>query len=69
MSLRDKLKKRLVKAASRLGPPLAALPLVAQTDTSSAVNTTVTIVSSVIPLMVMVLVLKLLFSSFKEIGK
>lgn len=51
-----------------LGPSAVAAVL-AQTDMNSAMSSTVSIVSAVIPLMVMVLVLKLLFSSFKEIGK
>jgi len=55
---------KLGKLVARLGPPAALM--VGQTN---FMDTTVSLIQSVIPVMVLVLVLKMLFSSFKEIGK
>ncbi|ALL00141.1 hypothetical protein Pyrde_0091 [Pyrodictium delaneyi] len=63
----NRIKERVKSLASRLGPPAAgAAVLVAQTD---SMTTTISLVNSVIPVLVLVMVLKLLFSSFKEISK
>ena len=51
-------------------PLLLLLPLLAQTtDYNSAINTTMAIVIQILPLMIILIVLRMLFTSFRDISK